>query len=216
MKKRAHLFLCILLINFWHCAPSQNKDFKSLITKVPITELPAGIAGLDTLDSLMFDYLNPNRMEQLVSYDSINKFGLNDFFEFDDMKAVNANEILDYSLLTIQKTFFAQRLPKIDDKEVLIFYVIRSRPVTQPDFPTWILAITDENGAVSENYILAGLDCKDNDFITKFLFAIDNDYNLTIKDFRRIDDEESEDEASPTHNPHYLYPIASFKYQLNQ
>ena len=198
-------------MSFWHDASSQNEDFKSLITKVPITELPVGVNGLDKLDSLIFDYGNPNRMEQFFSCDSINKFGLNDFFELDDMEAVNADNLLDYSLLTITKTLFAQRLPKIGDKEVLIFNVIRSRPVTQPDFPTWILVITDEDGVVSESYILAGLDCKDNDFITKFLFAIDGDYNLTIKDFRRMYDEES----SNMRNPNYLYPISSFKYKLN-
>ena len=190
---------------------TSQMDFKSLIAKVPITEIPIGINGLDKLDSLKFDYDNPNQMEQIVSYDSVNQFNLNDFFKFDDIKFINGDDILLHSILRTKKMFFAKRLPKIGDKEVLIYYATRSRS-EMPDYPNWILIIVDENSIVSKSYILAGIDWKENDFITKFLFAIDNNYNLTIKDFRRIDDEESEDEE--LRDPNYLYPIKVFEYKL--
>ena len=204
------------LVNNDDAMETLKGNFKSLITKVPVTELPVGMSRLDKLDSLKFDYDNPNRMEQIVPYDSINKFNLNSFFNFDDIKPVNGDDILSYSILATKKMFFAKRLPKIGDKEVLIYYVIRGKAETQPDYPTWILIITDENGTVSKSYILSGIDCKENDFVTKFLFAIDNKYNLTIKDFRRIEEEESEDEEfSNARDPNYLYSIAIFKYKLN-
>lgn len=210
MKKLYLPAVCFLFLSLLSCGQSGAKgDFSSLLSKVPVTGLPVGTENLEDISKIKIDWERRNAIDVGLACEEDDKYGLDGAFIFEDLDLVNYAAFLDYSLLPESSDMiFAKRLPPIAGNEFLIYFVTRTSNA-QPEFPLWVLLMVDGDGVVLDSAVIAGADCKENDFVTNILFGIDADQVLTIKAFRSQDDEDGR------YDPDYMYDFQTIRYRLS-
>ena len=170
--KRAILFSVIVL--FYTTASYCNPvSFSKLIEAVPIDSTIVGTPNLCELDSFRYDFnFNSSFLSWDTDKDIENRYRLNDYFDYDTFKNHFKHE---YSLLDKHGAFiFAKRLPKAGNHELLLYYVERFGSPKEK-YPQWVLLSVDSGGNVIKAFVVAEVDCRDNDQITQKLFLLRDD-----------------------------------------
>lgn len=213
MKRIMLLILCALYlcINPAYCKSLlsiADSGFINLISQVPITKTPIGEMDLDNISKIKIDLGAPNKIDTKLLSDNENKYGLNNAFMFDDLNLINYAKFMNHTLLTQSaKMKFVMRLPPINNHEFLIYSVMRTND-GQLEYPLYVLLMVDSDTTVLSSAVIAGVDVKENDQITRFVFGIDSDYVLSVKMLSSSYDYENDD-------PNYLYDLQTVKYRVS-
>ena len=195
--KRAILFSVIVL--FYTTASYCNPvSFSKLIEAVPIDSTIVGTPNLCELDSFRYDFNYPTFFAWDTDKDIENRYRLNDYFDYDTLKDQLKYK---YSLLREHGAFiFAKRLPKVGNHELLLYYIERfTSAFPNEKFPQWALLSIDGEGNVVKAFVVAEVDCQDNDNIIQKLFQVRND-GFLIKIFSAPWEDDPE-----WYNYEYLY-----------
>ena len=195
--KRTILFSVIVL--FYTTASYCNPvSFSKLIEAVPIDSTIVGTPNLCELDSFRYDYNHPSVLTWDTDKDSENRYRLNDYFDYDTLKDQLKYE---YSSMREHGAFiFAKRLPKVGNHELLLYYIERfTSDFPNEKFPQWVLLSVDSGGNVIKAFVVAEVDCQDNDRITQTLFQIRDD-GFLIKFFVGVLEDDPE-----WYNDDYMY-----------
>lgn len=180
MKRSVVIIVAQVL--FMTVSYSQSISFQKLIESVPIDSSTIGRYDLYELDSLQYDFnFNWNALAWDINKDIKNEYGLNDYFDYDAFKDQIKHQ---YSLLHRQGRFiFARRLPKVGNRELLLYYIERFHSFKDKDkFPQWVLLCVNNEGKIKKVLVVAEVDCRELDQICQTLFLTQED-GILIKDF---------------------------------
>lgn len=173
---------------------TKGLSFSELIEKVPVTPLPFGIEGLDTMLKYK-PYKSYKPSLPKIWYDSLNIYKLNTYFQDNKEKAVEYFADRDYYLGDIisvdgweERFYFSKRFPPKKSKEYLLFYtgdkyydrddqgkILNDQRIL---YDCWLLLVCNKEGVIFESHFLGKVSPTEY-----HLYYMDKNYNISEKYF---------------------------------
>lgn len=172
-------------------------DILQIINKVPISQLPLGISGLDQIDTFDMRQYGFTNLPFSYEIDKENKYGLNDFFSNNlDSQRYDANLIslgASYNQSISSKptsidVYLSKRLPPIGENNLFLCKIIQTMPSLDKTIEGWCIYMVNADGKILDT-IQIGQVYKETNYFESWsyiLFYIDNYYQITLKAYAAL------------------------------
>ncbi|NDV65325.1 hypothetical protein [Bacteroides sp. 224] len=144
--------------------------FSELVAKVPITPLPFGISGIDTLN--IYQPLSDHSLPP-YGYDTLNVYKLNteDLRYLNDLNSIFSEE----EALSERNSYFSKRFPPLSTGEEVLLYFQRRR---EEGSAFWLIVCNQDGKLISELRLFESGNDHVLGYINKNYEAVINYYRL--------------------------------------